>query len=211
MVQLYMIRTCKNGVLKVIHGDLSKQSADVMISPADNRLSGREGLDAEIHNLAGPELLEVCRGIASTQRVLNQPPCQVGTAVKTKAFGLDAKHLIHVVGPDCRRPKQDENRRELLPLAYNALFDALSTIKGVKTVVSPPISMGVFAYPHREGARMTLEILLDWLDNTDRNDGITEFTLIVKEKNFISNMRTVYRENEDQLPGEDITPHPGRR
>ena len=211
MGQLYMTRECKNGVLKVVHGDLAKQSADVIISPADNRLSGREGLDAEIHKVAGPELLEVCREIASSQRVLNQPPCQVGTAVKTNAYNLSAKHLLHVVGPDCRRPKQDENRRELLPLAYNALFEELNNLKGVKTVVSPPISMGVFAYPHREGARMTLEILLDWLDDPDRDSGIDEFILIVKEKNFISNMRTVYRENEDQLPGVDTTPLPGRR
>jgi len=56
-----------------------------------------------------------------------------------------------------------------------------------------------------------LEILLDWLDDPDRNCGIDEFILVVKEKNFISNMRTVYRENEDQLPGVDTTPIPGRR
>jgi hypothetical protein len=29
--------------------------------------------------------------------------------------------------------------------------------------------------------------------------------LIVKERNFINNMRTVYRESEDQFPGTDIT------
>ena len=64
--------------------------------------------------------------------------------------------------------------------------------------------MGIFAYPHREGARLTLEIILNLLDG-ETDPGIKEYTIVVKERNFISNMRTVYRETEDQLPGIDTT------
>ena len=64
--------------------------------------------------------------------------------------------------------------------------------------------MGVFAYPHREGARLTLECLLGVLDG-EEDPGFNEYTIIVKERNFINNMRTVYRESEDQLPGIDTT------
>jgi hypothetical protein len=74
----------------------------------------------------------------------------------------------------------------------------------VTSVVAPPLSMGIFAYPHREGARLTLEIILSLLDG-EENPGISEYTIVVKERNFISNMRTVYRETEDQLPGIDTT------
>ena len=35
--------------------------------------------------------------------------------------------------------------------------------------------------------------------------GIKEYNIVVKEKNFIKNMRTVYRESEDQLP--ESIPH----
>ena len=72
------------------------------------------------------------------------------------------------------------------------------------TVVAPPLSMGVFAYPHREGARLTLECLLGVMDG-EEDPKITDYTIIVKERNFINNMRTVYRESEDQLPGVDTT------
>jgi len=109
-----------------------------------------------------------------------------------------------VVGPDCRRPNQDEARRELLPETYDNLFATLEQMDDVSTVVSQPLSMGIFAYPHREGARLTLEILLGKL-NGEEDPGISEFTIVVKERNFISNMRTVYRETEDQLPGYDST------
>ena len=39
----------------------------------------------------------------------------------------------------------------------------------------------------------------------EKDYGIKEYTIIVKERNFISNMRTVYREGEDQFPGVDTT------
>ncbi|MDP7001122.1 MAG: macro domain-containing protein, partial [Candidatus Poseidoniaceae archaeon] len=199
-------RTCRHGRLFVIGDDLHKRSADVLVTPANNRLSGREGADAEVHKKAGEELRDACRQISIEQRKLNQPPCAVTTNVVTKPFGLSeqCKHLVHVVSPDCRRPNQDDDRRELLRTTYENMFATIKDLKGVKTVVAPALSMGVFSYPHREGARMTLDILLNWLDGEEKT-GIDEYVLIVKERNFISNMRTVYRESEDQLPGLDTT------
>ena len=201
-----MERTCRWGVVRVIGGELHLQEADAVVTPANNRLSGREGLDAQIHKAAGDELREFCRGVSVEQRKLNLPPCPVTTNVVSKPYNLKErfKHIIHVVSPDCRRPNQDESRRDLLPQAYHNLFDTLKGMKGVKVVTAPPLSMGVFAYPHREGARLTLETLLGLMDG-EENPGIKEYNIVVKEKNFIKNMRTVYRESEDQLPGIDTT------
>ncbi len=206
MVELYMARTCRWGVLRVIGGDLHLQEGDVLITPANNRLSGREGIDALIHNAAGEELRGFCREISVEQRKSNLPPCPVTNNVVSKPYNLKErfKHIIHVVSPDCRRPNQDESRRDLLPETYKNLFLTIKGMKKVKKIVAPPLSMGIFAYPHREGARLTLECLLGVLDG-EEDPGITEYNLIVKERNFINNMRTVYRESEDQLPGTDIT------
>lgn len=181
-------------------------SGDVLITPANNRLSGREGLDALIHGKAGAELTQVTRNICLEMRKINAPPCAVTQNVVTEPYDLgeNYKHIIHVVGPDCRRPNQDEARRELLPETYANLFATLRELKDVNSIVSPPLSMGIFAYPHREGARLTLEIILGVL-NGEEDPGFSEYTIVVKEKNFISNMRTVYRETEDQLPGFDST------
>lgn len=190
----------------MIGGDLHLQEADAVITPANNRLSGREGIDALIHNAAGEELRGFCREISVEQRKLNLPPCPVTTNIISKPYNLGKqfKKIIHVVSPDCRRPNQDEARRKLLPETYDNLFVTLKELKKVKTIAAPPLSMGIFAYPHREGARLTLECLLGFLDG-EEDPGITEYNLIVKERNFINNMRTVYRESEDQFPGTDIT------
>ena len=201
-----MARTCKWGVVRVIGGELHLQEADVVITPANNRLSGREGIDAQIHKAAGDELRDFCRGVSVEQRKLNLPPCPVTTNVVSSPFNLKErfKHIIHVVSPDCRRPNQDESRRDLLPQTYHHLFDTLKGMKDVKVVMAPPLSMGVFAYPHREGARLTLETLLGIMDG-EEDPGIKEYNIVVKERNFIKNMRTVYRESNDLLPGSDTT------
>ncbi|MED5307971.1 MAG: macro domain-containing protein [Candidatus Thermoplasmatota archaeon] len=137
---------------------------------------------------------------------MNAPPCAVTHNVVTEPYALSTnfKHIIHAVGPDCRRPSQDESRRELLPETYHNLFDRFKEMDDVRRIVSPPISMGIFGYPHREGARITLEVLLGHLDG-EEDPGFDEYILVIKERNFISNMRTVYRESEDQLPGIDTT------
>ena len=206
MVELYMARTCRWGVVRVIGGELHLQEADAVITPANNRLSGREGLDAQIHKAAGDELRDFCTEVRVEQRKLNLPPCPVTTNVVSNSFNLKErfKHIIHVVSPDCRRPNQDESRRELLPKTYHHLFDTLKGMKDVSVVMAPPLSMGVFAYPHREGARLTLETLLGIMDG-EEDPGIKEYNIVVKERNFIKNMRTVYRESNDLLPGNDTT------
>ena len=191
-------------MLRVIAGDLTRYEAQVAVTCASNRLAGREGLDAKMHTVAGEKLRDTCVEIGKIQRAQNLQPCPVGTAVTTSAFDLPQEHLIHVVAPDCRRPSQDEGRRELIVKAYEAMFEEVAALGGVETIVCPPLSMGIYAYPHREGARMTMEILLGWLD-AEENPGVGDFVLLVNDELFVKNLKTVYRESEDQFPGVDCT------
>ena len=179
-----IVRDCKHAQLRILIGDVLKTECDILVTGANNRLSGREGIDAKIHKAAGEELREACAQIARGQRALNLQPCTVGSAVSTSPFNLPVEHLIHVVGPDCRRPNQDLNRRELLEKAYNSMFEqiASSNIRGV--VALAPISMDVFSYPHREGARKTMEILLGILDG-EEDPGVERLLLVTDNSNFI--------------------------
>ena len=85
MADVFMARQCKNGLVKVIIGDISKIEADVMVTTANNRLAGREGVDAAIHKQAGPELRAACDAIAVERRKENMQPCPVGTSVITES------------------------------------------------------------------------------------------------------------------------------
>jgi len=198
-----MKRTCKNGILKVFYGDLSKHEADLIATPSDNRLSGREGIDASVYDVAGEELREACKAISVGQRKLNLPPCPVSTVIFNKSYNLSSSIFYMFVSPDCRRPVQDEKRRDLLPTTYESMFAAIMEKKDVKVVAAAPFSMDIFSYPHREGAKLTFRLILEWLTSEECN--IEEYHMIVRNKNFIDAMRTVYRETEDQLPGRDTT------
>ncbi|SVA61372.1 uncharacterized protein METZ01_LOCUS114226, partial [marine metagenome] len=195
---------CQHGQVRVLFGNLPHVEGDVMVIPANNRLAGREGLDERLQQAAGPELREFCAGIARERRKFNLQPCGVGEAVTTPSFNLPAKHLVHVVGPDCRRPTQDNFRRELLKKSYEALFEVVEKLDPRETLVTPPLGMDVFAYPHREGARMTMEIILEWMDGED-DPGVDMVLIVTDENNFLTNMKTVYRESEDRFPGVDRT------
>lgn len=201
---MVIVRECQHGQVRVVFGNLARVEGDVMVVPANNRLAGREGLDEKLQQAAGPELREFCAGIARERRKSNLQPCGVGEAVTTPSFNLPAKHLVHVVGPDCRRPTQDNFRRELLKKSYEALFEAVEGLEPRETLVTPPLGMDVFAYPHREGARMTMEIVLEWMDGED-DPGVDMVLIVTNENNFLTNMKTVYRESEDRFPGVDRT------
>ena len=203
-METLIVRDCKHAQLRILIGDVHKVECDILVTGANNRLSGREGIDARVHNAAGDELREACSQIARGQRALNLQPCSVGSAVSTSPFNLPVQHLIHVVGPDCRRPNQDLNRRELLEKSYNSMFEQIASSKTRGVVALAPISMDVFSYPHREGARKTMEIILGMLDG-EEDPGIERLLLVTDNANFISNMKTVYRETEDQFPGSDLT------
>ena len=204
MAEVVIVRECQHGQVRVLFGNLPHVEGDVMVIPANNRLAGREGLDERLQQAAGPELREFCAGIARERRKFNLQPCGVGEAVTTPSFNLPAKHLVHVVGPDCRRPTQDNFRRELLKKSYEALFEVVEKLDPRETLVTPPLGMDVFAYPHREGARMTMEIILEWMDGDD-DPGVDMVLIVTNENNFLTNMKTVYRESEDRFPGVDRT------
>ena len=204
MADVVIVRECRHGQVRVLFGDIIGVEADIMVIPANNRLAGREGLDERMQVAAGPKLREKCQDIAKERRLLNLQPCGVGEAVVTPGYDLPAKNLIHVVAPDCRRPTQDNFRREMLRNSYQALFNEVNELKDRETVVLPPLGMDVFAYPHREGARMTMEIILPWMDG-EEDPGVRMVLIVTHEDNFMNNMKTVYRESEDQFPGVDRT------
>ena len=204
MAETIIVRECRHGQVRVQFGNIIRVEGDVMVIPANNRLAGREGFDEKMQLAAGEELRARRTEIAVEKKKEGKQPCGVGEAVTTPGFNLPAEHLVHVVGPDWRRPNQDNLRRELLLNSYNAMFEEISKIKSRETLVTPPLGMDVFAYPHREGARMTMEIILDWMDR-EEHPGVRMVLIVTDEVNFLNNMKTVYRESEDQFPGVDRT------
>ena len=89
-----MERGFGTGVIRLVQGDITKESTDAIVNAANRSLLGGGGVDGAIHRAGGPAILEACKAIRA-----RQGECPPGEAVVTTGGRLTAKHVIHTVGP----------------------------------------------------------------------------------------------------------------
>jgi O-acetyl-ADP-ribose deacetylase len=108
-------------------------------------------VDGAIHRAGGPQILEECRKIGG---------CPTGEARITSGGRLQARWVIHTVGPVYRDGKHGEP--ELLASAYkNSL--RLASEKAIPSVAFPSISTGVYGYPIQAAARIALGTAIEYV------------------------------------------------
>src|SRR5579863_6007012 len=83
--------------------DITEQSTDEIVNAANSSLLGGGGVDGAIHDAGGPAILGECRQIVSK---IGRLPA--GRAVMTTSGNLNAKFVIHTVGPVYRDGERDE-------------------------------------------------------------------------------------------------------
>lgn len=135
--------------LAVIQGDITLVKVDAIVNAANTSLLGGGGVDGAIHRAGGPAILQECIQIRD-----RQGGCDVGEAVVTTAGDLQAKYVIHTVGPIWNGGRTQE--RELLANCYrNSLL--LAVQNNVKSIAFPNISTGVYHFPKNEAGEIALQ------------------------------------------------------
>jgi len=153
--------------LALVLGDITKEETDAIVNAANSGLRGGGGVDGAIHRAGGPSIMEECRKIGY---------CPTGQAVVTTGGNLNARHVIHTVGPVYKGGTKEE--ANLLKSAYLESLKQASK-KDAKSVSFPAISAGVYGYPLNEAAHIAIKTAIDYLKE---NKGIELVRFVLFDK-----------------------------
>ncbi|MBK3575324.1 O-acetyl-ADP-ribose deacetylase [Streptomyces sp. MBT65] len=136
--------------ITLVRGDITRQTADAIVNAANSSLLGGGGVDGAIHRRGGPAILEDCRKLRASHYGKG---LRTGQAVATTAGELDARWVIHTVGPVHSR---EEDRSEQLASCYRESLRVADEL-GARTVAFPAVSAGIYGWPMDDAARIAVE------------------------------------------------------
>lgn len=138
--------------IEVVRGDITTLRVDAIVNAANSSLLGGGGVDGAIHRAGGPEIVAECRRLRAAHLGQGLRP---GQAVATTAGRLDAKHVIHTVGPVYHGQASDA---ETLASCYRESLRVADEV-GAASVAFPTISAGVYGYPMAEATRIAVHTI----------------------------------------------------
>ena len=136
-------------ILVLVEGDITEQESDAIVNAANSSLILGAGVAGAIRSKGGPTIQQECDEIGG---------CPVGGAAITTGGNLKARHVIHAVGPRMGEGDEDEKLK-------NATLSSLEVAddNGLKSIVFPAISAGIFGFPIDRCAEIMLSNSIDYL------------------------------------------------
>lgn len=136
---------------EIVRNDITKMEVDAIVNSANPFAFVGAGVDKAIHTAAGHELFMERKYIGSIA---------VGSAVTGPAFNLNAKYVIHTVGPEWTGGMNNEI--ENVKFCYqNSLKEAL--IHECESIAFPLISTGTYGFPKPEALKVAISVISDFV------------------------------------------------
>jgi len=141
-----------NMEFEVIQGDITTQRADALVNAANTKLQMGGGVAGALRDAAGPGIQAECDRNA---------PIDLGGAVETDAYDLDADYVIHAAtmalgGSASERSIRDSTRNAL------ARADKL----GCSSIVLPALGCGIAGFDLDAGVRFIYEEIDDFVPDS---------------------------------------------
>jgi O-acetyl-ADP-ribose deacetylase (regulator of RNase III) len=133
--------------ITAVEGDITAQDTDAVVNAANSGMRGGGGVDGAIHRAGGPAILQDC--IARFPHGL-----ETGDAGWTTAGDMQARWVIHVVGPNRHAGQTD---RSLLLSCYVRALEVADEL-GARSVAFPLVSAGVYGWPKADAIAAPLEV-----------------------------------------------------
>ena len=153
----------------IIRNDITKVKADAIVNTANPKPKIGSGTDSAIYHAAGEEeLLKARKAIGDIAP---------GHAAVTPAFDLDAKYIIHTVGPAWIDGEHGE--QEILRSCYEECL-RLAQERDCESVAFPLISSGVYGFPKDLAISTATSVIYDFLMHHD----MTVYLVVFDSKAF---------------------------
>lgn len=141
--------------LELIQGDITKAQVDAIVNAANSKLIGGGGVDGAIRRAGGAAIENACAEIRG-----REGGCPTGKAVITPGGDLDAKYVIHTVGPMWEDGTSGE--AELLASCYQESLQ-LAVENSIQSIAFPSISTGIYGYPTEKAAVVALTAVKEFV------------------------------------------------
>ncbi len=140
--------------LELVQGDITEMATEAIVNAANEHLTHGGGVAGVISRRGGPAIQR-----ESDEWVQRRGRVPTGSAAITSGGQLEARYVIHAVGPI-----YDGTVRaaELLASAVQAALK-MADEYGLKSVALPAISTGIFGYPMDEAAPVMLRAASEYL------------------------------------------------
>ena len=136
---------------EIVRNDITKMAVDAIVNTANPKPVIGLGVDSAIHEKAGPQLLIARQEIGSIA---------CGSAAITPAFGLDAKYVIHTVGPVWEDGSYGEEA--LLRSCYDSALH-LALEHNCQSIAFPLISTGNYGFPKDKALQIAISAFSSFL------------------------------------------------
>jgi O-acetyl-ADP-ribose deacetylase (regulator of RNase III) len=157
--------TVGSTVLELVVGNIITEETDAIVNPAQTTLFPGGGVDGEIHLWGGTRIWQECRELNG---------CKTGDAKITTGGDLQAKYVIHTVGPIWTGGNAGEP--DALASCYHRCLEVAAE-NGLHSIAFPAISTGSYGYPIEQAAEIALRAVIAYLQ---AHQGLRLVRLVLK-------------------------------
>lgn len=138
--------------LQIIRNNIINVSADAIVNTANPNVAVGPGVDRAIYEAAGWDKL-----FEDRKKIGAMDP---GDVAYTPAYDLDAKYIIHAIGPAWRGGSFGE--REIVALCYSRSL-ALAKELGCESIAFPLMATGTYGFPKDEALKIAIREISSFL------------------------------------------------